>query len=61
MQWTDTNHYFLFSYVAYGEEIENSGMMLSPGRKDWWVEGVLTDLVFCFSLYYFGLIGYKFN
>jgi len=43
-----------------GEEVENSGVKLSLGRRERWGEGVF-KIFFYFSLLYSDLIGDKLN
>jgi len=39
--WTDRNPHYQSPCAAWGEEVENTGVKLSLGRMEGWVEGVL--------------------
>ena len=55
---TDRNPHSQCPCAAWGEELENLGEKLSPGRKEGWGEGVFKTW-FYFSLFYSNLIGNK--
>lgn len=57
---TDWSYHSQSSYAAAGEKVENSGVKLTPGRREEWMRSAFKIWVY-FSSFYGDLIGNKLN